>query len=83
MPVLEAQYWKPKSTMVELIRRVDGLIHQEINPYSPANNTLFSLYKSDAHKYNQILTEQRQKYLVKNPKYYQMACVHIEFCDQS
>lgn len=51
MPILEKQYWKPKSSMIDLINRIHSLIHQEINPYSPANNTLYSIYKTDYEKY--------------------------------
>ena len=47
MPILEKQYWKPKSSMKELITRINSLVHQEINPYSPANNTFYGLYKTD------------------------------------
>jgi ubiquitin-protein ligase len=47
LPILESQYWKPRSSMGELIKRTINLIHQEINPYSPANQTLYTMYKMD------------------------------------
>ena len=43
MPLLEQAYWKAKTTMVDIIQRVYTLLHQEINPYSPANSDLFRL----------------------------------------
>lgn len=47
LPVLDNPNWKPKSTMVELIKRIDGVIHQKINKYSPANDTLYSIYRDN------------------------------------
>jgi ubiquitin-protein ligase len=44
MPILDQVNWRPKFTMTDIIRRIDALIHQEINPYSPANASLFDLY---------------------------------------
>ena len=45
MPLLEQTYWKAKTTMLDIIHRVYTLIHQNINPYSPANSDLFRLYQ--------------------------------------
>jgi ubiquitin-protein ligase len=45
MPILEREYWKSKTTMSDLIQRIVNLIHQEVNPYSPANASLYQIYK--------------------------------------
>jgi ubiquitin-protein ligase len=52
MPILEREYWKSKTTMSDLIQRIMNLIHQEVNPFSPANSTVFQLYKEDQKKYD-------------------------------
>lgn len=51
MPILEREYWKSKTTMTDLIQRIVNLIHQDINPFSPANASLYQLYKEDTQKY--------------------------------
>jgi ubiquitin-protein ligase len=56
--------------MSSIIQRIDSLIHQEINPYSPANMTVFELYKSNPNEYERILKEQASKYKDKNIAYF-------------
>lgn len=77
MPVLEREYWKSKTSMADLIQRVANLIHQEVNPYSPANASLYQLYKDDRPKYEQAMREQAARYAHKHPKYFAEPCVHI------
>lgn len=64
--------------MKDLITRINSLIHQEINPYSPANNTFYGLYKTDQEKYKEAILKQVEEYRTKNLKYFQMACIHID-----
>ena len=55
MPILEREYWKSKTTMKDLIQRIINLIHQEVNPFSPANAPLYQLYKEDNVKYEEVM----------------------------
>lgn len=77
MPVLEREYWKSKTSMADLIQRVVHLIHQEVNPYSPANASLYQLYKENPVKYEQTMREQAARYATKHPRYYSEPCIHI------
>ncbi len=45
MPLLEPQYWKIKTSMSDIIQRIINIIHQDINPYSPANSNVFRLFR--------------------------------------
>jgi ubiquitin-protein ligase len=77
MPLLEPQYWKSKTLMSDILQRVLGILHQEINPYSPANAELFRIYREEPLKYEEIIREQTKKYAKQAPRYFQEACIHI------
>ena len=77
MPVLEREYWKSKTSMPDLIQRIVNLIHQEVNPFSPANASLYQLYKDDRDKYEQLMKEQAARYVSKSAKYFAEPCIHI------
>ena len=78
MPLLEQQYWNSKISLLDLVKRVEALVHQPINPYSPANNTLYELYKTDLEGYNKIMKEQSLRFSKRDEKYYKNPCIHIE-----
>ena len=63
--------------MSDLIQRIVNLIHQHVNPFSPANSTLYHTYKEDPKKYEEMMIEQKNRYLAKDPKYFLEPSIHI------
>jgi ubiquitin-protein ligase len=45
LPLLESEHWRSKTNMSDILQRIVSLIHQEVNPYSPANVELLRLLK--------------------------------------
>jgi ubiquitin-protein ligase len=41
--------------MPDLIQRIINLIHQDVNPFSPANSSLYQIYKEEPKKYEEIM----------------------------
>jgi len=63
--------------MCDLLQRINNLIHQEINPYSPANASLYRIYKEEPQRYEAIMIEQTNRYKSKNSKYFNEPSMHI------
>lgn len=66
--------------MAEILGRVEALLNQAPNPYSPANNALYQLWRNQPEEYERVMAEQRTRFLVRDGKYYRMASVHVEMC---
>jgi ubiquitin-protein ligase len=63
--------------MSDIIQRVINIIHQDINPYSPANPHMFQLYREQPQDYRLRLQQQAQRYAAQSPALFAHPSVHI------
>lgn len=77
MPLLEGEHWKSKIRMSDIIQRVINIIHQDVNPYSPANPHLFQLYREHPQLYRHRLQQQAQLYATQSAALFALPSVHI------
>jgi ubiquitin-protein ligase len=60
--MIEPQYWRSKTSMADILQRIANLVHQDVNPYSPANMEMFRLFKEDPAGYEQAVRNQAGRY---------------------
>lgn len=77
LPLIEAQYWRSKTSMADILQRIASLVHQDVNQYSPANMEMFRIFKENRAEYEAKIKAQAEKYSSKKEKYFQKPCIHI------